>query len=125
MAEPPSSEPESSSTSSSPSPEHGPANRGRDSSKHPVNRGVRMRTWEKRVSEIREDAVGNPTGSLDLRRLTSSWALTSPASKWVFTFCSGSPCFATPRPGLARAGHPGRRRVRRWAAAVPQPLLFF
>lgn len=29
-----------------------------------------------------------------MRRLTYSWALTSPASKWVFPFCSGT-CFAT------------------------------
>ncbi|KAI3422857.1 uncharacterized protein J3R85_011582 [Psidium guajava] len=56
MADPPSSEPESSSTSSSPSPQQQrpPAKRGRDSSKHPVYRGVRMRTWGKWVSEIRE-----------------------------------------------------------------------
>ncbi|CAI9784068.1 unnamed protein product [Fraxinus pennsylvanica] len=36
----------------------------------------------------------NPTGSLDLRRLTYSLALTSPASKCETPFCSGT-CFAT------------------------------
>ena len=36
----------------------------------------------------------NPTGSLDLRRLTYSLALVSPASKWVTPFCSGT-CLAT------------------------------
>ncbi|KAL4339759.1 hypothetical protein GQ457_08G008060 [Hibiscus cannabinus] len=36
----------------------------------------------------------NPTGSLDLRRLTYSLARVSPASKWVNPFCSGT-CFAT------------------------------
>ncbi|CAA3008065.1 Hypothetical predicted protein [Olea europaea subsp. europaea] len=36
----------------------------------------------------------NPTGSLDLRRLTYSLALTSPASKCETPFCSGT-CLAT------------------------------
>ncbi|KAB2033157.1 hypothetical protein ES319_D05G428500v1 [Gossypium barbadense] len=36
----------------------------------------------------------NPTGSLDLRRLTYSSARASPASKWVNPFCSGT-CLAT------------------------------
>ncbi|GKV08512.1 hypothetical protein SLEP1_g20130 [Rubroshorea leprosula] len=36
----------------------------------------------------------NPTGSLDLRRLTYSFGRVSPASKWVFPFCSGNPCLA-------------------------------
>ncbi|CDP13642.1 unnamed protein product [Coffea canephora] len=36
----------------------------------------------------------NPTGSLDLSRLTYSLALASPASKCVCPFCSGT-CFAT------------------------------
>ncbi|CAL5390189.1 unnamed protein product [Camellia sinensis] len=36
----------------------------------------------------------NPTGSLDLRRLTYSLARESPASKWVIPFCSGT-CLAT------------------------------
>lgn len=45
--------------------------------------------------QARTSTTLKPTGSLDLRRLTYSLALVSPASKWVFPFCSGSPCFAT------------------------------
>uniref|UniRef100_A0A2P2J9Y0 Uncharacterized protein MANES_01G006400 n=1 Tax=Rhizophora mucronata TaxID=61149 RepID=A0A2P2J9Y0_RHIMU len=45
--------------------------------------------------QARTSTILNPTGSFDLRRLTYSLALTSPASKWVTPFCSGNPCFAT------------------------------
>ncbi|GMI85177.1 hypothetical protein HRI_002187000 [Hibiscus trionum] len=44
--------------------------------------------------QARTSTMLNPTGSLDLRRLTYSLALVSPASKWVNPFCSGT-CFAT------------------------------
>ncbi|KAF2606990.1 hypothetical protein F2Q68_00044506, partial [Brassica cretica] len=36
----------------------------------------------------------NPTGSFDFKRLTYSLARSSPASKWVLPFCSGT-CLAT------------------------------
>lgn len=42
----------------------------------------------------RTSTMLNPTGSLDLRRLTYSFALASPASKCVCPFCDGT-CLAT------------------------------
>ncbi|KAF2325686.1 hypothetical protein GH714_033077 [Hevea brasiliensis] len=45
-------------------------------------------------AQARTSTILNPTGSFDFRRLTYSLARTSPASKWVTPFCSGT-CFAT------------------------------
>ncbi|XP_056843534.1 uncharacterized protein LOC130495928 [Raphanus sativus] len=44
--------------------------------------------------QARTSTMLNPTGSFDFKRLTYSLARSSPASKWVFPFCSGT-CFAT------------------------------
>uniref|UniRef100_A0A1J3FIT7 Uncharacterized protein n=1 Tax=Noccaea caerulescens TaxID=107243 RepID=A0A1J3FIT7_NOCCA len=45
--------------------------------------------------QARTSTMLNPIGSFDFKRLTYSLARSSPASKCVFPFCSGKPCFAT------------------------------
>ena len=50
-----------------------------------------------------------PTGSLDLRRLTYSLALESPASKWVSPFCWGTCLAAFSRWKLKKTKRPRKR----------------